>query len=130
MTDFFPGSRQPVTPVAGFRDLLDGEAGKTYTIGGREVELFTISQLAALLNRRPVTIRKWESEGHIPRATYAKPGKNKDVRGRRRLYSREQVEALVSIAEEEKILHDLHKQISRTKFGPKSLAAFKRLAGK
>lgn len=126
--DYFPGSRQPVTPPAGLRSPLDGHVGKTFTIGGREVELFTISQLAYYLNRKPVTIRKWEQDGVIPKATFVKPGANQDPRGRRRLYSRAQVEALVRIAGEEGILHDLHKQVSRTQFKAKVLSAFRQIA--
>jgi hypothetical protein len=128
VSQFFPGSSQPISPIGPPPDALAGRRGKTFTIGGKEIELFTISQLAFYLNRKPVTIRKWESEGVIPKATYSKPGINKDPRGRRRLYSRAQVEALVRIAAEEKILDDLHKQISTTQFKPKVLQAFKQIA--
>jgi DNA-binding transcriptional MerR regulator len=92
------------------------------------VELFTISQVAFYLNRRPVTIRKWEEKGFIPKATFAKPGVNKDPRGRRRLYSRDQVVALVTIADAEGILHNPHAQITKTQFKAKVWAEFKRLA--
>lgn len=102
--------------------------GKPFEIGGKSVELFTISQLAEVLNRRPVTIRTWEQKGIIPRATFVKPGINKDPRGRRRLYSRQQVEALVAIADEEGLLVDVHKQISKTQFQAKALSAFKRIS--
>ena len=110
--------------------MLEGEEGKTYTIAGREVELFTISQMAKALRRQPVTIRKWERERKFPSATFSKPGAGGDKRGRRRLYSREQVEAAVRIAAEEKILYDLHKQLSTTHFTAKVFAAFRELAAK
>lgn len=126
---YFPGSRLPRTPPAGPPEVLPVE-GKKFTVGNREVELFTISQLATALNRKAVTIRKWEQEGVIPKATYSKPGKDKDVRGRRRMYSREQVEAMIVIAQQEKILHDLHKRISTTQFKTKVLAAFKEIAAR
>jgi hypothetical protein len=125
---YFPGSRQPITPISGPKDVLEGRTGKVFTIGGRAVELFTISDVAELLNRRPVTIRKWEEKGFIPKATYAKPGANKDPRGRRRLYSREQVIALVTLADAEGILHNPHAQISQTNFAARVLSEFKRLA--
>lgn len=125
---YFPGSRQPISPISGPRDPLGGRKGKEFTINHKTVELFTISDVAELLNRRPVTIRKWEEKGIIPKATFAKPGANKDPRGRRRLYSREQVTALVQIAEAEGILHNPHAQISQTNFKAKVLAEFKRLA--
>lgn len=130
MPDFFPGSNQPITPPAGSRDLLGGREGKTFTIGGREVELFTISDLAAVLNRKPVTIRKWEEKGVIPKATYAKPGANKDLRGRRRLYSREQIEAMVTAAETEGILHNPNAQITKTNFRARVWTAFKEIANR
>lgn len=124
---YFPGSRLPISdPVA--KDPLGGVTGKTFTIGGKPVELFTISQVAELLRRRPVTIRKWEEKGVIPPATYAKPGANKDPRGRRRLYSRGQVLALVTLADAEGILYNPHAQISQTNFKAKVWAEFKRLA--
>lgn len=126
---FFPGSRQPLGRAPGLRDPLEGLSGKTFTIKGREVELFTITELSRALNRQPVTVRKWESHGYIPKATFVKPGTDGDPRGRRRLYSREQVEALVRIATEEKVLVDLHRQISKTQFKAKALAAFKQIAG-
>jgi hypothetical protein len=126
--EYFPGSRQPITPLSGPADPLAGRKGKEYTIGGKPVELFTISQLAYYLNRKPVTIRKWEEKGVIPKATYAKPGAGGDPRGRRRLYSRDQVVAIVTIADAEGILHNPHAQISQTNFKAKVWAEFKRLA--
>lgn len=128
MADYFPGSRLPVTPPAGPPDVLRGRVGKTFSIGGKDVELFTISQLAFFLNRKPVTIRKWENDGTIPKATFVKPGANSDPRGRRRLYSRAQIEALIRIAHEEGILTDLHRQITKTQFKAKAWAAFKQIA--
>lgn len=126
---FFPGSRQPLTGPPGLPDPLRGLEGRQFPVGNGTVELFTISQLAEALNRRPVTIRTWEQKGIIPKATYVKPGINKDPRGRRRLYSRAQVEALVTIAAEEGLLADVHKQISKTQFQRKALDAFKKIAG-
>ena len=128
--EFFPESRQPIAPPAGVPESLQLPAGKVFTIGGREVELFTIGQVARILNREPVTLRKWERLGTIPKATFVKPGANKDPRGRRRLYSRPQAEALLRIAMEEKILYNPNVQISKTQFTPKVFKAFKELVGK
>lgn len=104
------------------------EFGKEYVIGGKQVRLFTIGELSQVLNRKPVTIRKWERTGQIPKATFVKPGANQDPRGRRRLYSKAQVEALLRVATEEKILYNLNLQISRTRFRDKVFAAFRELA--
>lgn len=128
---YFPGSRQPIKPPAGGApDPLAGREGKTFTIGGKSIELFTISQLAYYLNRKPVTIRKWEEKGVIPKATYAKPGANNDPRGRRRLYSREQVLVIVFAARDEGILDNPHAQISQTNFKTKVWTGFRELAAK
>lgn len=124
---FFPGSRLPVTPPAGVPEEHQIPSGKMYPVGGREVELLTISQLAEALNRSPVTIRKWERKGVIPKAMFVKPGKNNDPRGRRRLYSKPQVEAMVRIAAQENLLLDLHRHVSTTRFTDRVFTAFKEL---
>ena len=128
---FFPGSRQPLGPVPGPpRDVLANVKGKTFTVRGREIELFTIGQVAQALNRSPQTLRAWERDHVIPNATYTKPGANGDPRGRRRLYSREQVEVIVAAAEATGILYDLSKRIGGTNFSERVYAGFKELAAK
>lgn len=127
-TEFIPGSRTPVAPPAGLRDVLEGRKGEVIEVGGKEVELFTIGQLGFFLGRKPQTIRKWERNKIIPRATFVKPGSGGDVRGKRRLYSRAQVEALVEAARQTGILHDLHRQVSKTDFTARVYAAFRKIA--
>jgi hypothetical protein len=124
---FFPGSSQPLAPPAGLPEFVQIPQGKSFTINGKSVELLTIGQVAEVLQRQPVTLRKWERLGTIPKATFVKPGANKDPRGRRRLYSRPQVEALLRIAMEEKILYNPNLQISKTQFTRKVFEAFKEL---
>lgn len=124
--EFFPGSRQEIKAPPGLRDPLEGRHGKTFTIGGREIELFTISQVAFYLGRKPGTIRKWEHENVIPKATYVKPGVGGDVRGRRRLYSRAQVEALIRIATEENLM-GTHVKVGRTQFTTKVFSEFRKI---
>lgn len=104
----YPGSKKPIKtfdrPSVPSKPEVDPFAlpdGKKMWVEGREIEFFTIGDLARCLNRQPVTMRKWESDGVIPKATYIKPSKVKDSRGLRRLYSREQIEGLVQIAREE-----------------------------
>lgn len=94
---------------------------------GAKVRLFTIGEAASLLNRGPATLRKWEFKSIIPKATFVKPGRGGDSRGRRRLYSLDQVSALIRIAAEEGILHNPTAKISATKFTPKVFEAFRRL---
>lgn len=61
---------------------------KIYIINNKEVELYTIGELAVQLDRQRQTIRKWERDGIIPAATFrSKSG--------RRLYTKKQIDAIV-----------------------------------
>lgn len=88
-------------------------------------EFFTLGQLARALGRQSVTIRKWEREGIIPKAQYQVPGRNNDPRGRRRLYTRKQVEGIVRIAEEEGLFANTRKPFEETRFRERVLDLFK-----
>jgi len=135
---FYPGSTRPLVrhgnrlntqaAVADDPGAWDAKPRK-YTVNGQETEFFTVGQLAQALGRQPVTIRKWEREGIIPKATFQTPGKDGDPRGRRRLYTREQVEGIVRIAHEEGVLVSHQKPIKDTQFASRVLALFKTLAG-
>lgn len=70
-----------------------GVKAKEYTIKGKDIELYTIGELADRLDRQRQTLRKWEKQGIIPQATY-RSGSN------RRLYSLNQISAIVSTVEE------------------------------
>lgn len=59
---------------------------------GEVVELFKIGVLAEALGRASSTVRKWEISGVIPKTIF-KSSKNE------RLYSREQIDLIVSCAE-------------------------------
>src|SRR5690348_4515453 len=133
----YPGSKNPVKTFDNPRastpppDTLG--AGKRMMVGSRELEFFTIGDLARALNRKPVTIRKWEAEGVIPKAVYIKPSEIKDKRGIRRLYYREQVEGLVGIAREEGVLepnaNGKWKSIEETDFRQRAYDLFVALEG-
>jgi MerR HTH family regulatory protein len=85
------------------RDLrLDVVRYTEYAVNGKTVELCTVGELAKALNRASVTIRAWERTGIMPPSGYRHPSLN--PRGRRRLYSRAQIEGVVRIAEEEGVL--------------------------
>lgn len=62
-------------------------------VEGEEIELYYINTLANALGRTSQTIRKWEIAGIIPDACF------RDKRGRR-LYTAEQINIIVNIAEE------------------------------
>uniref|UniRef100_A0AAU3I9L1 HTH merR-type domain-containing protein n=1 Tax=Streptomyces sp. NBC_01393 TaxID=2903851 RepID=A0AAU3I9L1_9ACTN len=136
---YYPGSTRPLVR---HRNRLNTGAAqpaadtgawdakpRTYVVSGVSTEFFTVGDLAAALGRRPVTIRKWERDGIIPKSTYQSPGKDGDVRGRRRLYTRPQVEGMVRIAYEEGVLVSHQKPIKGTAFTERVIALFKALAG-
>lgn len=69
----------------------------TAVIDGREITMFTIGELARRLGRDVQTVRGWERRGVIPVARYRSLTNQ-------RLYTEEQISAIVRIAQEEKIL--------------------------
>jgi hypothetical protein len=134
--EYFPGSRHQI-PRAQQGNTSNNpyvhEANwddhpRIYKVGGEDVEFFTVGALAMALNRRAPTIRRWESEGIIPKASFNKPGVDGDQRGRRRLYTRAQVEGMVKIAEEEGILHNTYAAIAPTKFTERVIQLFRELS--
>lgn len=81
---------------------------KMFTLpSGEKIELFYIGALASALGRSTNAIRKWEIAGVIPDPCF------KDERGRR-LYSQEQIDAIVKCAERAKIKQGL--SIANTSF--------------
>lgn len=74
---------------------------------GEDIELYYIGTLATALGRKTDTIRKWEIAGVIPDPFF------KDSNGRR-LYSKEQIQVIVSCAERAKIKQGA--SIARTSF--------------
>lgn len=67
------------------------------TLGGKEVEVFTIGALAAALEKQIVTIRLWERKGYIPRAPYRLRSKtlNGKKTGGNRVYTRALIESAI-----------------------------------
>ena len=81
---------------------------KTFKLpNGEEIELYYIGALANALGRSTNAIRKWEISGVIPNTCF----RDKDGR---RMYSREQIEAIVRCAEKAKIKQGL--SIANTSF--------------
>lgn len=67
------------------------------TLGGKEVEVFTIGALAAALEKSIVSVRLWERKGYIPRAPYRL--RSKTLKGQKtggnRVYTRALIESTV-----------------------------------
>jgi hypothetical protein len=80
-----------------------------YKHKGVDREFYTIGSLARALGRKEVTIRSWENKGVLPKSPYRSPKpKSPAVPGRtikgKRLWTREQVEGILRIAAEEKVI--------------------------
>lgn len=106
LTDF-PGKTPPKNrkqltskdPLA--EDRYNGAKPKLMKVNGVERLLFTVGDLAKVLQRKPVTIRMWELNGWIPKAKYrTQAPKGTQIPGKtpkgRRLYSQQQVEFLLT----------------------------------
>lgn len=135
LKEFYPGSSYPIirhpnrvpdvrskASLAVFPDW--DEKPRLYMVNGVETEFFTTGQMARALGREPVTIRKWERTGLIPMATFQLEGKDGDSRGRRRLYTRAQVEGIVKIASEEGLFTHRRKPLAQTQFKERVLELF------
>jgi hypothetical protein len=74
---------------------------------GQVREWFTIRHLAKALGRKEVTIRSWEKKGRMPQTPFrTAPPRNSNLATAvgRRLWTREQIEGVVKIAEEEGVI--------------------------
>lgn len=142
MTGKYPGSKMQVktfeTPSQPrkqevFEDFILGKP-ETFLVGGQPQEFYKLGSLAEALQRKQVTIRKWEADGVIPNPTFILPSKSKDVRGQRRLYTKEQIMGLRTIADEEGLLETTsggqYKKIEQTNFRERALKLFRDLEGK
>ncbi|HET7110146.1 MAG TPA: MerR family transcriptional regulator [Gemmatimonadales bacterium] len=135
MGDRYPGSDREIGDRLEPPEPVDWGKPKMFKIGPDLREFYTVGQLAAALHRSPVTIRKWERLGYIPIASFRTPGQVRQKA--RRLYSREQLEIIVSIAADEGLMDGkidelgiLHPRrgINETKFTARVAEALKRLA--
>lgn len=133
LDDYYPGSRQKRTtkttqpgPADDEPVWADPQYRREYAIeeGGDPVEFWTVGALALALNRKPVTIRLWERKGIIPRPNFRTPADGA-IAGKR-LYTREQVEGLARIAEEEGLLY-AQVSPSKTKFTERAVELFRTL---
>ena len=101
LDEFYPGSRErrdsppAPAPVAADEDVL-GDGIWLEDRRGIKVEYFYVGQVARAINRTSVTLRSWEAKGIIPKSGYV--SRHKDPRGKRRLYSRAQAEAIIRLA--------------------------------
>lgn len=124
--EFFPGSKQKRDEIPDVEDLARvwDQSPVVYPVNGIDTEFFTIGALALALNRQVQTVRLWERQGKMPKATYRTAGKKQN-----RLYTRAQIEGIVAIATEEGLMDPtVKKPLAKTRFSERVLRLFKRLA--
>ena len=89
-----------------------------YMMGGEQREFFTIGHLAKALGYSVQSIRAWENKGLLPKSPFRSPKPVREMLpGRtkgKRLWTREQIEGILRIAREEKVL--LNKEPPTPKF--------------
>jgi hypothetical protein len=121
MSEYYPGSKQSLIDydAAVGDDELETALGEPYKYlryHGVRTAFYSIGSLARALNRSPVTIRKWEADGTIPKTNLHPPKGDKALGGKVRLYTREQIAGLRDIAESCGILRETWRPIKDTNF--------------
>lgn len=100
--------------------------GKIHPVTKQPLELFTVGALAKALQRDAVTIRAWIRKGWMPRAVYqTKPVYGSRGNAGRRLWTRTQIEGIVAIARDERLLEEHPPRIQQTNFTARVIAAWK-----
>lgn len=133
----FPGSRTPVNRPSAKEHRQETESSwdenpVEYIVGGEPQEFFTIGHLARALGRSTVTIRSWENKGVFPRSGYRSPRPKTvptfgtEPKGRR-LWTREQIEGILRICAEERVITDPHQKPPSKQFTAKATELFLRL---
>lgn len=93
-------------------------------IDGVEHEFFQIGALAMALGRTSGTVRKWITNGVIPKARYRTSSPDA-VRGSRRLWTRAQIEGITRIAREEGLMAHGPCYVSTTEFSARVFELFR-----
>jgi hypothetical protein len=73
------------------------------SVDGAVVVFYTLAAMAEALNRKPVTIRAWESQGKFPQPPFKT--KANGAKGGKRLYTQAMIEGTRAIADEEGLLY-------------------------
>lgn len=126
--EFYPGSKTPRRSTLEKAEQAGWDVNPIMMplgeMGGPEREFFTIGALADALHRTPMTIRRWEREGVIPRARFFTQASTPN--GRFRLYTRAQIEGLLALAKELHIT-DTMKKVSMGDFPVRAFELFRGL---
>lgn len=127
---YFPGSTQKIrydSPEPEGEEEWRKRGKEVPLPGGKVVRLYRITDFAFALERTSQTIRRWEKNGTLPKATFQKTGQN--VHGKRRLYSEAQIEGTVKIARDLGLLpHTGRRDLDLSAFAGRVLDLFRQLA--
>lgn len=133
ISDELPGRRPPAVGAPPERQLLDWDARPIVKrLNNKDVEFFTIGQLAMALGVKAVTLRSWEQKGWVPHPPFrTRPPQwgglpNKKQQGRR-LWTRAQVAGIVRIAQEEGMVglpSKSRRKVDETKFRDRVVALY------
>lgn len=127
--DAYPGTHRPIgVPHTAPTDLAAGYNGwdeqpHYKKVDGHWREFFGTGHLSAALERAPKTLYKWEEKGFLPPATFILNGASRN--GRRRLYTRRQIEGLIVIARETGVLTGNARFVGQTAFPSRSAELFR-----
>lgn len=103
--DTYPGSKRKRREPAFRPDPVDPESWRKdpvmKTVGGRQVEMFTIGAFASALQVSVPTLKEWMRDGRIPEAPYRLPSNmvinGSDSAPGRRLWRAEHIESAVEV---------------------------------
>lgn len=120
LTEFIPGSKKKLEEDRAARDSRrkpkkEKKTGwdrhpiiRSVPPTGENVEFFTIGALCDALGKQPQTIRKWIAKGWLPKARYRLPVAPGTLGDKgKRLWSRAEIEGILSIAQEEGIVRSV-----------------------
>lgn len=114
----YPGTHRPTGRPAGVGSsppVAYWDRDPVYkVVDGGYREFFGIRALAEALGRSPKTIYKWEAKGLFPLATFVFNASS--PQGQRRLYTRRQIEGVLTIARDEGVLDGRARFIGATLF--------------
>lgn len=102
----YPGNTPPRNRPGGElydeeRALRSGLKPTVYKVGGVDRTFYTIASVAAIFDRKPVTIRSWEDKGILPKPKFRTPTPKRSTIGEakgRRLYTQNQVDFMLDLA--------------------------------
>lgn len=129
----YPGRKKPVNRETKKKEEKSAdwhEKPVKFMVGGVQREFYTIGHLAAALGYSVQSIRAWENARLLPRSRYRAPAPKKSgspahITKGKRLWTREQIEGILRIADEEGVI--LNKKAPTARFALRVQTLFNEL---